>query len=118
MRITELDTAWLAAALKVDASRITNLESSPVGTGQVADTHRLSFQLDGTPGSRILKLTPESAVSRETGRRQACYLREVRFYQDLAPTVAVRVPRLVDAGIDDSITEFHLLLEDMTPCSR
>jgi Ser/Thr protein kinase RdoA (MazF antagonist) len=118
MRITELDTAWLAAALKVDPSRVTGLESTPVGTGQVADTHRLLFQLDGTPQSRVLKVTPESEVSRETGRQQACYLREVRFYQELAPTLPVRVPGLVDADVDDSITEFHLLLEDMTPCRQ
>jgi Ser/Thr protein kinase RdoA (MazF antagonist) len=118
MRITELDTAWLAAALKVAPSRITGLESAPVGTGQVADTHRLLFQLDGTPESRVLKLTPEDAVSRETGRLQACYLREVRFYQELAPTLSVRVPGYVDADVDDSGAEFHLLLEDMTPCSQ
>jgi Ser/Thr protein kinase RdoA (MazF antagonist) len=118
MRIAELDTTWLAAALKVDPGRITDLESSPVGTGQVADTHRLCFQLDGTPASRVLKVTPESAVSRETGRRQACYLREVRFYQELAPVLPVRVPRLAAAGVDDNGAEFHLLLEDMTPCRQ
>lgn len=118
MRISELSIAWLAAALKVDASRITGLESAAVGTGQVADTYRLCFLLDGTEESRVLKLTSDDAVSRETGRQQSCYLREVRFYQELASTLAVRVPRCADADVDDSYVEFHLLLEDMTPCGQ
>jgi len=90
MRISELSPAWLATALKVDSSRITDLESSPVGTGQVAETYRLSYQLDRNPQSLVLKLTPDNDISRETGRLQASYLREVRFYQELAPTRPAR----------------------------
>jgi Ser/Thr protein kinase RdoA (MazF antagonist) len=118
MRISELSTAWLAAALEIDPSRITDLDSDPVGTGQMADTHRLRFRLDGTPRSLILKLTSDDTASRETGRLQANYLREVRFYQELAPTLAVRVPRCRHADIDETGAEFYLLLEDMTPCSQ
>jgi aminoglycoside/choline kinase family phosphotransferase len=118
MRISELSTAWLAAALKVGPSRVTDLESDPAGTGQVADTYRLSFQLDGTAQSLVLKLTSDDLTSRETGRVQANYLREVRFYQELAPTVAVRVPQCRHADVDDTGTEFDLLLEDMTPCGQ
>jgi Ser/Thr protein kinase RdoA (MazF antagonist) len=115
MRISGLSPAWLAAALKVDPSHITDLKSDPVGTGQVADTYRLCFQLDGTAQSLVLKLTSDDPASRETGRRQACYLLEVRFYQELAPTLAVRVPGCRHAEVDDTGTEFELLLEDMTP---
>lgn len=118
MRISELSTAWLAAALNVDIYRITGLEWAPVGTGQVADTYRLRFLLDGAKASRVLKLTSDDAVSRETGRQLGCYLREVRFYQELAPTLAVRVPRCAVADVDDSHMEFYLLLEDMTPCGQ
>lgn len=118
MRISELSPAWLAAALKVDTSRIAGLESAPVGTGQVADTYRLCFLLDGVEESRVLKLTSDDPVSRETGRQQACYLREVRFYQELAPTLAVRVPQCASADVDESCVESHLLLEDMTPCGQ
>jgi Ser/Thr protein kinase RdoA (MazF antagonist) len=117
MRISELCTVWLAAALKVDAARITDLESAPVGTGQVADTHRLSFQLDGAAQSLILKLTSDDLTSRETGRRQANYLREVRYYQFLAESLRIRAPRCRHACIDADGAEFELLLEDMTPCS-
>ena len=99
MRISDLSPEWLAAALKVDTSRITELKSAPVGTGQVADTYRLCFLVDGTRESRVLKLTSDDDISRETGRQQSCYLREVRFYEELAPTLAVRVPRCASAQV-------------------
>jgi hypothetical protein len=118
MRIAELSPAWLAAALGVDQARIAELTYAPVGTGQVADTCRLCFQLDGTARTLVLKLTPDDPVSRETGRLQACYLLEVRFYEELAPTLGVRVPRCLHAQADASGTEFELLLEDMTPCRQ
>jgi hypothetical protein len=116
MRISQLTTAWLAAALKEDPFRVSGLEPVPVGTGQVADTYRLSFRLDGAARSLILKLTAEDAVSRETGRRQANYLREVRYYQCLAGSLEVRAPRCWHAAISEDGAEFELLLEDMTPC--
>lgn len=116
MRISQLSTAWLAAALKEDPLRVTGLEPVPVGTGQVADTYRLSFRLDGAAQSLILKLTAQDPVSRETGRRQANYLREVRFYQCLAGTMEVRAPRCRHADVSEDGAEFELLLEDMTPC--
>jgi Ser/Thr protein kinase RdoA (MazF antagonist) len=118
MRISELSPAWLAAALQVDPSRVTDLEAAPVGTGQVADTYRLCFRFDETAKSLVLKLTSDDLTSRETGRLQACYLLEVRFYQELAPTLAVRVPRCRHVDVDETGTEFELLLEDMTPCRQ
>jgi Ser/Thr protein kinase RdoA (MazF antagonist) len=117
MRIAQLTTAWLAAALGVDPSRVDGLELAPVGTGQVADTYRLVFRLDGAPQSLILKLTSEDPASRKTGQRQANYLREVRFYQSLAASMEVRAPRCTHASISEDGLEFALLLEDMTPCS-
>ncbi len=118
MRTSELSPAWLAAALNVEPSRVTDLTSDAVGTGQVADTYRLSFRLDGTAQSLVLKLTPDDPISRETGRLQGCYLLEVRFYQELAPTLGVRVPGCRHAAVDAAGTEFELLLEDMTPCRQ
>jgi len=84
----------------------------------VAETYRLSYQLDGSPQSLVLKLTPDNDISRETGRLQASYLREVRFYQELAPTLPVRVPQYRNADVDETGAEFYLLLEDMTPVSQ
>jgi aminoglycoside phosphotransferase (APT) family kinase protein len=116
MRISQLSPQWLAAALEVDPARITSLETAPVGTGQMADTYRLSFHLDGAAQSLILKLTSDAPASRETARRQLNYVREVRYYQALAATVEVRAPRCRHACISDDSTEFSLLLEDMAPC--
>lgn len=43
------------------------------------------------------------------------YLREVRFYQDIAPRLKVRVPACHHAEIDSNKTEFVLVLEDLSP---
>lgn len=106
MRISQLSPQWLAAALEVDPARITGLETAPVGTGQMADTYRLSFHLDGAAQSLILKLTSDAPASRETARRQLNYVREVRYYQALAATVEVRAPRCQHAfefGLDAAV---------------
>jgi Ser/Thr protein kinase RdoA (MazF antagonist) len=116
VRISQLSTGWLAAALGAAPDRVTDLAATPVGTGQMAGTHRLRFRLDGDPQSLILKLTSDDPTSRETGRWQANYLREVSFYQVLASSMEVRAPRCRHARIDDDTVEFELLLEDMTPC--
>jgi aminoglycoside/choline kinase family phosphotransferase len=40
------------------------------------------------------------------------YIREVRFYQKLAPKIGIRVPRLIYAELDTETSDYILVLED------
>lgn len=46
------------------------------------------------------------------------YEREVKFYQQVAPTVDIRVPRCFYADWNESTGEFVLVLEDMAPAAQ
>ncbi|MFB7720047.1 phosphotransferase family protein [Nocardia sp. NPDC056100] len=117
MRIEDLTAQWLADALGTDTDRIRDIRYSPLGTGQVADTYRVRFATDGTAGdSAVLKVTASDSVSAATGARQGIYLREVRYYQVLAPDLGVSVPGCLHAEIDSAGADFALLLEDLAPC--
>lgn len=120
MHISDLKAPWLNAVLqRTDpTAHVTDVEVSRIGTGQVADSYQVrlsSPQLSGLPASVVAKLTSESEQSRAAGRSEQNYLREVRFYQQIAPQVAARVPHCYFAEIDSNGTEFVLLLEDLSP---
>lgn len=123
-----LDAAWLGrrlSALVDDEVRVTGLRVEPVGSGMMAQTHRLTVDYAGprrAERSYILKSTGAGAVSRRTGRRgfgfpgrEGFYAREVRFFRDIAPHAAIRVPVVQDSWISAEGDEFALLMEDIHP---
>lgn len=125
MRKSELTAGWLTDSLRgrgFDDPVVRDLTVTPVGTGQVADSYRLVPVYESDPGtaptSFVAKVTSEDEQSRTTGRDESNYLREVRYYQQLASTVSVRVPTCHVAEIDDSGIEFVLLLEDVGPAKQ
>ncbi|GAB2861908.1 phosphotransferase [Actinocorallia aurea] len=106
-----LDAAWLTAAL---GAPVTAVSATRVGSGQIGTCYRL--ELAGGPGvpSRLIaKLPAEDPASRAF--LGSAYRTEVRFYQDIAPTVAVRAPKCHYSAISDDGTAFTLLLEDAAP---
>lgn len=113
MHACDINASWLARVLDRGAGPIGDIEVSRIGTGQVAD----SYQVRLGPGSDsvVAKLTSDSEQSRAAGRSELNYLREVRFYQEVAPRIAARVPFCHHAEIDSNDTEFVLVLEDLSP---
>ncbi len=92
-----------------------SLTATPVGAGQVARCFRLELSSGGVPlGSVIAKTPSDDNASRATAALQHLYVRETRFYDELAPSVAIRTPRcyLNQSDADDN---FLLLLEDFSP---
>ena len=90
-----LTAAWLSEAL---GAPVSNVAASPVGTGQMSDSLRLDLTFgrsvpDDVPSSVIAKLPAADPTSRATGLSLRNYEREVRFYQELAPTLPIRTPR-------------------------
>ena len=123
MHVSDLNAAWLDRVLdhRDGAWHITDIEVARIGTGQVADSYRVQLRTEppdagaGAPDSVVAKLTSDSELSRTAGRNERNYLREVRFYQDIAPRVTARLPHCHHAEIDSNGTEFVLLLEDLSP---
>jgi hypothetical protein len=70
---------------------------------------------DGSTRTVVAKLPSPDDTSRATALALGNYLREVRFYQELAPTVAIRTPACFDAAWHPSTGDFVVVLEDMAP---
>ncbi len=117
-----LTAAWLTDALRASGhlvdDRVVHVESSPVGTGQMCDSLRLTLGYDtpaDAPRTLVAKLPAADETSRATARSLRSYENEVRFYQQLAADLPVRTPQVFHADIDTETAAFVLLLEDLTP---
>ncbi len=119
-----IDAAWLTEVLQaggVDAV-VKSFTARPVGTGQIGDSVR--FRLDyargeeGAPGSLVGKFPAAGDESRNTGVALGNYLREVRFYQQLAAGALIATPRCYFADVDPATSEFVLMMEDLAPAEQ
>lgn len=117
----EIDAAWLSAVLEaggVDAA-VRSFEAQPVGTGQIGDSIRFRLTYDrrgrDAPDTLVGKFPAAGEASRATGVMLGNYLREVRFYQQLAPTALVQTPRCYFTDVDEATSDFVLMMEDLTP---
>ncbi len=112
-----LTAAALTAILRGEGHdvEVTAVEVAPVGTGQMASSLRVRPTYAETPtdlpATFVAKL-PGSEATR--GTAGGAYRTEVRFYRELAPTLAIRVPRCWHAW-DDEDGDFLLLLDDLAP---
>ncbi|MDO9457618.1 phosphotransferase family protein [Nocardioides sp.] len=106
--VESLTPEWLSSALggHVDAVSV-----SQVGTGQMGECYRLALTGDGVPVSVLAKLGAADPAARAIVG--GAYRGEVRFYAEVAPTVAIRVPDCLHAAYDDDTAQVVLLLEDL-----
>ncbi|WP_240809860.1 ecdysteroid 22-kinase family protein [Actinomadura sp. WMMA1423] len=105
-----LDAAWLSEVL---GATVTGVRWRPVGTGQMSGCFRGELTGDGVPARLVAKLPAADQATREM--LKGIYRTEVRFYLDLAPTVAVRTPACRYGTLTEDATDFVLLLEDLHP---
>jgi len=117
----QVDAAWLTSVLRdrgllAPHAVIVGIDATAVGTGQMADTYRfaLAYEPVGAgPASIVGKFASQDEQSLNTGRIMRAYEVEVRFYAEVAPRVAARVPQLLFAALDPAESWFTLLLEDL-----
>jgi hypothetical protein len=105
-----------SGVLEADAS-VQSVAFEPVGTGQMADTVRLSLTFDppeAGPRSLIAKFASKDDTSRTTGLVLRAYEIEVCFYDIVAGRVRTRIPRGYFGWHDPDTGWFVLLLEDAT----
>jgi hypothetical protein len=109
----DLTPAWLTEAL---GRPVTGVTPERVGTGQIGTCYRLTLESPTAPGGteRIVAKLPAP----DPGLREmlaGAYRGEVRFYRELAATVAVRAPAVHHVAMTPGTGDFTLLLEDLAP---
>jgi hypothetical protein len=119
-----IDAAWLTNVLQaggVDAV-VKGFTAKNVGTGQIGESVRfvLDYERRGAdaPESLVGKFPSPADESRNTGVALGNYLREVRFYQVLAPTALIHTPRCYFTDVDEATSEFVLMMEDLSPARQ
>jgi aminoglycoside/choline kinase family phosphotransferase len=120
-----LTPEWLDDALEVgghlDGAHVTAVDVRPLGTGQMCDSVRVSLTYDRStdaPRTLVAKLPAADPTSRATALMLRNYEKEIRFYQQLAPTLTMRTPHVYHCDIDLATGAFVLLLEDMAPAGQ
>jgi hypothetical protein len=111
--VDDLTPAWLGTAL---GRRVDTVTTRQVGTGQIGTCYRVTLTGDRVPATVIAKLPAVDPAAREL--LAGAYRAEVRFYAEVAPTVAVRVPACHHAVIDADTGDFALILEDLVPSEQ
>lgn len=119
-----LTPSFLTSALRarglITNSEIVDRQIVPVGTGQLAQSVRVALTYDSpekaAPASVVAKLPSQDPSSLQMASATGAYLREVRFYQELANTLEVRCPDVYHAHLTDDTT-FVLVLEDVGPAA-
>lgn len=116
----EVLTRILQTSSENSSFKVTGVTSAPVGTGQMADTLRLSLEFDTgppehVPQTLVLKRPSSDSKSRMTGQAMGAYEVEVKFYQDLAPKLGVTTPVIYEAEFDEDSKDFLILMEDLHP---
>ena len=116
----DLTAEWLTGAL---ATEVANVERQQIGTGQIADSVRLTITYaDDTatnpPSSLVAKVTSADESSRRAALMTRTYEKEVGFYADLAADLPVRTPRCYWTGFDQAQVAYGVLLEDLAPAQQ
>ncbi len=112
----DLTAEWLTCAL---GTEVTAVERQQIGTGQIADSVRLSITNgDGTQQSLVAKVTSADESSRRAALMTRTYEKEVGFYGDLAASLPVRTPRCYWTGFDADAAAYAVLLEDLAPAEQ
>src|SRR5690606_27832101 len=106
----EVTARWLSEVL---GTEVRSVRTEPVGTGQIGCCVLAHVDGDGLPPTLFVKLPNPDEGMRPL--LHGVYRTEVLFYRDLAPTVAVRVPRARFAALGEREGEFTLVLDDVTP---
>jgi hypothetical protein len=115
--------AWMTKALRaagIDV-RVLEVAGRKIGTGQVGESVRFTVTYasapPGAPATVVGKFPSPDPDSRAVGINLGNYIREVRFYLDLATGAGVATPRCLFADVDPATSDFVLLMEDLAPAA-
>lgn len=110
--VSELDPAWLSAALGVE---VTDVAATRVGTGQMGQSWTLA--LTGPDPAMPRSLVAKMAGGDPSTRTLIAdgYRNEFNWYTQWCSSVEITVPNCWYATITEDSTSFVLLLDDLAP---
>jgi len=115
--IGEVSTDWLS---EVFDAEVTGFDKSFLPGGVLSDAYKLDIgYADGStsaPKSAVIKLATEIDKQRDMATSNGAYLKELRFFQEFAEGVPIRVPdvyAIADDGSPDA-EYFVILMEDLS----
>ena len=109
--IDEVTAEWMSSAMGVDVGDV-SLAQIGEGIGVSSAVYRATLSGSG-PDSVVVKLPAlaEEAVFTSTMLRM--YIREVRFFKELAAKSPIRVPGSYYGDVDEETSQFVQVMEDM-----
>ena len=113
-----VDAAFLGEVL---GAEVISVQYTPIGNGLVGDSARFNITYaagHSGPSSIAGKFPAADPTSRGTAAAMRLYEKEVGFYRDIAPHVAIRTPAVYFAEHDVETGEFLLLMEDCGPAEQ
>jgi len=112
----EISGPWLGDVLGLDGLEVGSV--TRIGTGQMSQSHRVTFTVEDKAGSVVVKLASDDETSRATGVGMGAYYREIAFYRNLAPLVGGSLPACHLAAYDEAEGWFTLVLEDIADATQ
>ena len=124
LRPADVTPDWMSHVLQQASfnAKVSGFEAKKVGTGQVGESVRFTLAYDGDPGGAprtvVGKFPSPDETSRGAGIAFGNYVREVRFYNELAASALITAPRCLHADVDPDTGEFVLIMEDLAPATQ
>jgi hypothetical protein len=110
--IDDVTVDWLREATGLDVQAL-EIEQIGVGVGVSSALYRARLTGPGCPATVVVKLPALDEAAVFTSTVFTMYLREVRFFADLADSVSMRVPVCHHAAGDDATSQFVVVMEDL-----
>lgn len=121
----DLTADWFMSALRPSGvlreGAVTHAHTQSIGTGQMGRVVRATLMVDGpepTSLSFIVKMAATDPNSRQMCIALGIYEPEIRFYQEIAPKVKMRVPVCHFAAFSPDTSMFTIVMEDVGPFTR
>lgn len=110
--IDDVTSDWLASVTGLPITGV-EIEQIGQGIGVSSAVYRVACRGEDCPASLVVKLPAldENAVFTSSVLRM--YIREVRFFEQLAAEAPIRVPAGLFGAVDEETSQFVLVMEDL-----
>jgi hypothetical protein len=111
--VDDLTPDWLRRATGLEVAGA-EIEQIGVGIGVSSALYRVRLSGEGCPASVVVKLPALDPAAVFTSTVLRMYIREVRFFEELAPLAPCRVPTFHHGQVDEDTSNFVVVMEDLS----